>query len=184
MRRIAVAIVVALLALTVAGCGAAEETAGGDASVTEESAAASAPVEPEGPEYLSDRSANDDDVEPAPFPSFTSTLTPYAFQAKLDARRPMIIHFYDSEQLVTDDVRKEIDAVVDDYRGLIDLVTFDVSGEGDTTAAEAATMYAEELGVTGTPYTLIVDRDSFITWRWKGYAERGIIEREVERATR
>jgi len=32
MRRIAVAIVVALLALTVAGCGTAEETAGGDAS--------------------------------------------------------------------------------------------------------------------------------------------------------
>jgi hypothetical protein len=184
MRRIVVAIVVALLAFTVIGCGTAEDTAAEDAPVTEEPEAAPAPAEPEGPEYLTDRSANDDDIAPAPFPSFTTTLTPYAFQAKLDAGRPMVIHFYDSEQLVTDDVREEIDAVVDDYRGLIDMVTFDVSGNGDATAAEAATMYANELGVTSTPYTLIVDRDSFITWRWKGYAESGVIKREVERATR
>lgn len=184
MRRIVVAIVVALLAFTVVGCGAAEDTAAGDAPATEEPEAAPAPAEAEGPEYLTDRSANDDDIAPAPFPSFTTTLTPHAFQAKLDAGRAMIIYFYDSEQLVTDDVREEIDAVVDDYRGLIDMVTFDVSGNGDATAAEAATMYANELGVTSTPYTLIVDRDSFITWRWKGYAESGVIKREVERATR
>lgn len=184
MRRIVVAIVVALLAFTVAGCAAADQTVAEDTPATEQQEAAPAPAEPEGPEYLTDRSANDDDIAPALFPSFTTTLTPYAFQAKLDAGRPMIIHFYDSEQLVADDVREEIDAVMEDYRGLIDMVTFDVSGNGDATAAETATMYANELGVTGTPYTLIVDGDSFITWRWKGYAERGIIKREVERATR
>ena len=107
-----------------------------------------------------------------------------SFQEKLDARRPMLILFYDKGQTVTKDLRAEVDAVIEEYRGLIDLVTFDVSGGGDPKAAEDAIVYATELGVQGTPHVLIVDRGSFITWQWKGYVERGVLEREVERVTR
>jgi hypothetical protein len=71
-----------------------------------------------------------------------------------------------------------------DYRGLIDLVTFNVGDEAGQQAAEMAVTYANELGIDGTPYTMTVDGDGFVTWRWKGFPERGYLTREVERATR
>ena len=54
----------------------------------------------------------------------------------------------------------------------------------DDPATVAAVSYANELGVSNTPYLLIVDGGGFITWRNKGYAEQGVLKREVERATR
>lgn len=182
MRRTVVALVIAALALVLVGCGGAEEP---EVEETDAAAAEPAPVvEPVEPGYMADRSANLDDVEPFVFPSFENTITPAAFQQKLDTRRPMLILFYDSRQLVTKDVRVEIDAVVADYRGLIDLVVFDVSGGGDQKAAEAATMYAAELDVQTTPHVLVVDGGSYVTWQWRGYIERDTLRREVERATR
>lgn len=185
MRRIVVAFVVAALAFVLAGCGGgAEEAPAADAAADPAAAAPAPAAAPVVPAYMTDRSANLDEATPTVFPSFTSTITPSAFQAKLDARRPMAILFYDSKQLVTGDVRGEMDAVIADYRGLIDLVTFDVSGAGDQKAAEAATMYAAELGVQSTPHILIVDRNAFIIWQWRGFADRETLGREVERATR
>lgn len=184
MRRIVVAFVVATLAFVLVGCGGGDEETT-DAAAETDAAAAPAPApEPVEPVYMTDRSANVDETTPTPFPSFTTTTTPYAFQEKLDTRRPMLILFYDKGQVVTKDLRAEVDAAIEAYRGLIDLVTFDVSGDGDVKAAEDATVYATELGVQSTPHVLIVDRDAFITWQWKGYVERGVLEREVERVTR
>jgi len=184
MRRIVVAFVVAVLAFALVGCGGGEEAATETAPEADAAAAPAAAPEPMEPAYVTDRSLNVDETTPTPFPSFTTTITPYAFQEKLDARRPMLILFYDKGQTVTKDLRAEVDAVIEEYRGLIDLVTFDVSGGGDPKAAEDAIVYATELGVQGTPHVLIVDRGSFITWQWKGYVERGVLEREVERVTR
>ena len=183
MRRIVVALVVATMAFALVGCGGEAEEPAVDPVETEvdEAEPAAELIEPE---YMLDRSANLDEATPTVFPSFTSTTTPHAFQEKLDTRRPMLIFFYDSEQVVTKDTRTEIDSVLEGYRGLIDLVSFDVSGGGDMKAAEAATMYAAELGVQTTPHTLVVDRDAFITWQWRGYLESDTLKREVERATR
>ena len=75
-----------------------------------------------------DKSANDSDVLPAAFPSFTTTETPVVFQEKLDRGQPMLILFYDDAQQVTPNVRAEVDAVMTQYRGLIDLVTCSVGG--------------------------------------------------------
>ncbi|MDY0340711.1 MAG: hypothetical protein RBS17_05830 [Coriobacteriia bacterium] len=185
MRRVFVAFVIAAMAFVLVGCGGGTEEPAADPAATEPDAAAAVPAsEADVPEYVTDRSANLDEATPTVFPSFTSTTTPSTFQEKLDARRPMLILFYDSEQTVTKDVRGEIDAVLADYRGLIDLVTFDVSGGGDTVAAVAATTYAAELGVQTTPHTIIVDSDAFITWQWRGYVDSDTLKREVERATR
>ena len=184
MRRIVVAFVVAAMAFVLVGCGGGAEEPAADPATEPDAAAAAPAPEPVVPEYMVDRSANLDEATPTVFPSFTSTTTPHAFQEKLDTRRPMLILFYDSEQIVTKDTRAEIDAVLESYRGLIDLVSFDVSGGGDAQSAEAATMYAAELGVQTTPHTLIVDRDAFIIWQWRGYLERDTLRREVERATR
>lgn len=184
MRRTVVALVVAALAFVLVGCGGGAEEPATDPAATDPAAPAPAPAAASEPTYVTDRSANLDEATPTVFPSFVNTITPHAFQEKLDARRPMIILFYDSAQIVTTDIRAEIDAVVSNYRGLIDIVTFDITGGGDEAAAEAATMYASELGVQTTPHTLIVDRDAFIIWQWRGFVDRDTLRREVERATR
>lgn len=180
MRRIVVVLVVALLALSLAGCGGGAET------TTETPPAAAAPAESPATEVglNPDRSANDSDMAPAPFPSFATTETPAVFKEKLDAKRPMLVFFHDNRQQVTTDLRTEVDAVMAEYRGLIDVITFNTEGDATSADVQAAVTYASELGVTGTPYLIVVDRNGFITWRLKGYAERNVIEREVERATR
>lgn len=187
MRRIVVALVVAAVVLTVAGCGGGGGAAEPTDTAAEQPPAQQPPAEPAEPTYMTDRSATEADKTPAPFPSFVTTETPAVFRDRLDAKRPMIVFFFDPAQGTTNDVRAEIDAVMKEYRGLIDLVTFNI-GEKDaqgapTESAKNAVVYASELGVNSTPYIVVVDRGGFITWRWKGFVERGYIEREVERAT-
>ena len=180
MRKIVAVFVVALFALTLVGCGG-----GGEEATTEET-----PTEQAAPEatvevaVVTDKSANDSDLPPAPFPSFTTTQTPTVFTEKLDRGQPMLIFFYDDAQQVTVTTRAEVEAVMNDYRGLIDLVTFDIGGAANDPVTLAAVTYANELGAASTPYVLVVDGGGFITWRCKGYAEQAILEREVERATR
>ena len=183
MRRIVVALAIAVLALALVGCGGGGEAEEPPAETPAEQPPV-APAAPELPAYVTDRSVNDNDMEPAPFPSFTATETPAVFTDKLDADRAMLILFYDPAQQVTATLRPEVDAVMDDYRGLIDLVTFDVGGDEDSADTKRAVSYATELGVDSTPYVLVVDQGGFIIWRWKGYVDRDYIGREVERASK
>lgn len=182
MRKIVAALVVALLALTLVGCGGGEEEAAtGETAATTEPAPAATGTE-EVP--AADRSANDSDIAPGPFPSFVATETPAVFAEKLEQGRPMIIVFHDNNQQVTASVLAEVDAVMTEYRGLADLITFNVGGDQNSPDVLAAVTYARELSVASTPYIIIVDGGGYITWRSKGYAEQKIIRREVERATR
>lgn len=183
MRKIVVALVVALLALTLVGCGGGGE----EAATTEEPATGTTPppaVAPAAAATTDDRSANDSDILPAPFPSFTTTATPAVLQEKLSAGRPMLIFFYDDAQLVTATLRPEVEAVMSEYRGLIDFVTFSVGGASTDPNTLAAVTYAKELSASSTPYIIIVDGGGYITYRVKGYVDRGILFREVEQASR
>jgi hypothetical protein len=183
MRKFVAALLVAALALTLVGCGGGgEDTATTDETTTDTTTQQSATTEEV--VVTPDKSANDSDITPAAFPSFVTTATPAIFTDKLDQGRPMIIVFYDDGQQITSTVLAEVDAVMQEYRGLIDLLTFSVSGDASDPNAQAAVTYASELGAASTPYILIVDSGGYITWRSKGYAEQAIIKREVERATR
>jgi len=177
MRNAVALFVVVVLALGLAGCSGGDKTADADPVLTPPAASAAPAEEP-----IVDRSANDDDLAPLLFPAFEETMTPSAIQDRLDQGRPMVIFFYDSNQDVTRDTRAEVDAVADDYRGLVDLITYDV-GATDRATRTASVMYASELGISSTPYVVVVDRGGFMTWRWKGYVERGILGREVERVS-
>lgn len=182
MRRIVVALVVALLAVSLAGCGGGGST-GTTSTPPPAAQPAAQPAAPAAPGFTTDRSVNDGDQTPVAFPSFTTTQTPAVFADKLSAGRPMVIFFYDTRQDVTSDTRVELDAVMAEYRGLIDLVLFNLNGPSTDQAILDGTTYAAELSVASTPYIIVVDKSGFITWRWKGFAERGVIEREVQRAT-
>lgn len=188
MRRMLAVLVTMVLVTTLGGCAKAS---GESALATPDATAAlagaqtsSTPGAADAGAATENRSANDSELPPAPFPSFVSTSTPAVFQDRLDAGRPMVIFFYDDAQSITKDIRADIDAVMDSYRGLIDLLVFDIGGPTSDSSVQAAATYAGELSAGVTPYILVVDKSGYITWRSKGFAERGIITREVERATR
>ncbi|MHB1341774.1 MAG: hypothetical protein ACYC77_06575 [Coriobacteriia bacterium] len=185
MRKLVVALAVAVLAFTLAGCGGgAEEAPAADPNAPAPAPAAAVAA----PEVVTDRSPVETSptVPPVVFPSTLSTALPEAVQKKLDAGRPMLMFFFDTAELETKTQRAEIDAVLGEYRGLIDLVTFDVSstsGVPATDSAKAAVSLATDLGIKGTPYIVVVDGNGFITWRWLGFVDRALIDREVLRAT-
>ncbi|MGB4592406.1 MAG: thioredoxin family protein [Coriobacteriia bacterium] len=183
MRKLVVALVVACLAFALAGCGGGEEPAA--TTTTPEPVPAAAPAA--AATVLTDRSPTESSATITPaFPSTLSTPLPEAVQKKLDAGRPMLMFFYDTQELETKTERAEIDAVLAEYRGLIDLVAFDVTakaGAVPSDAAKASVSLANDLGIKGTPYIVIVDGNGFITWRWLGFVDRDLIDREVLRAT-
>lgn len=181
MRRIVVALVVALFVLAAAGCSGSPEPspATGGTGAAPAKPPAVTPSEP-----LVDRSPVESGA-PEPFPTMETTALPQAVQQKLDAGRPMLLFFYDAKQESTVAQRTELDAVMREYRGLIDLVTFDVSpGSGSGSVdAETAAQLASALGIRSTPYIVVVNRDGSIIWRWLGFVDREIIGREVLSAT-
>ncbi len=200
MRRPVVAVVAvvfaAVMAFSLAGCGGGDE-GGEEAAVQEE--VVEGVVAPTDAESEADVLSPLPEQEFEPFPT-DETVIPSAVLDRLETKQPMILFFYDSTQRASDDQREEIDSVISDYRGLIDLVAFDVgkyvktSEDGkievlpglsdDDTADKAAKLIGSDyLAVDYTPYIVFVDTQAHITFRMRGYNDAVAIEREVLRAT-
>lgn len=198
MRRPVVALIAATalaLTLALAGCGggaqpAAEQPAppAGDPAAPADPAAAQ-PVD------LSPL----EEVVYEPFPRDEEAL-PAELASRLDAGQPLLIMFVDRSQATTDDQQAIVDALMEKYRGLISVLTFDVGrfvtqGEdglivvdekvsADPVAAPVARLIGQDqLDVRFTPYTVIVDANGYITWRHRGVLDDKALEREVIRAT-
>lgn len=186
MRRLVAALIVVALSLTLVGCGGGEEPAADTADTTPPPPAAPAAT---AEEPIVDRSPNEQ-VNDEPFPTggTLETITPQAIKDNLEASQPMVIYFFDHTQPEYDDVNQAIDAALVDYRGIISKVAFDLrkaqpgEPEKDPEVLKASAL-ADKLGVKRTPYTLIVDSQGLIVWRWAGAVETGMVEREFMRAT-
>ena len=195
--RIVVATVFVALALILVGCGGggdqATETQG--STETQQSAPPAAPAAPGAVVVEVDNSPTETVVY-EPFPR--NAETPQAITERLDAKQPMIVFLYDSTQKDTNDQRAAIDAVLDDYRGAIDLVSFDVSKYMTTQpdgsivvdpafasdpAAQQTAGLVSSLEVTYTPFIVITDADGYIIARFRGVVDAKDLEREVLRAT-
>jgi hypothetical protein len=195
MRRIVAVLVVALLALTLVACGggASEEPA------TTPDTGDAAPPPPAVEEVAVDLSPAEDQVfEPLPVDSELGV--PTAIQSRLDAGQPMIVIFYDDSQKTTDDQEQIVRSVTDTYRGLIDVVSFNLGAyvtqdaegtitvqEGlsdDETAAQVMRLIdADHLDVRFTPFLVVVDDQGYVTWRARGISDDKNLEREVLRVT-
>jgi thioredoxin-related protein len=93
----------------------------------------------------------------------------------------------------------EVKAVVEENKGLIDLLVYDVgkySGvdkDGRITIdeqqlnedpkAQESVVLARALGVNFSPYVIIVDDQGYIIYRHSGYVDSGLLERQVQRVT-
>ncbi|HEX9093993.1 MAG TPA: hypothetical protein VF902_08420 [Coriobacteriia bacterium] len=185
MRRLAAALVLAVAALSLAACG------GGGGSEAAAPAtpppAVVAPV-PAAATPGKDIKSPTETVSNEAFPVVAGE-TPEAIVTRLQAKQPMVVFFYDSTQGTTADQRVEVEAVTKKYRGMIDLLTYDIAAgvAGSDTATDPVVQQAMDMAgtlkVKFTPYILFVDREGRITYRFSGFTDRGLLEREVLRAT-
>lgn len=190
MRRLFAALLVAALAFSLVACGggggATTETAEPDPAAEE--AAPPPPAAAAAPTEVDASPTESTEVVQFPAGADVTTITPTAVRENLDGDQAQLIFFYDSSQMETNDVREEIDAALDDYRGLVAFVSFDMSKAaprgktGDPELAKAA-LLADYLKIANTPYILLVDDQGFITWRWRGPVDRAVIDRELRRAS-
>ena len=184
MRRIVAVMALVAVAFSVVACGGggAETTA-----TTTSSTPAKAPVKKPTAAAPTDKSPKQV-VTNEQFPT-DPTSVPTSVLDRLKAKQPMLVYFYDSSDAVTNDERAQIDEVMEDYRGLIDLVAYDVrtGPTSATTPTDPALKKAMELAgllkVTYQPYVLFVDKYGRITGRFSGFVDSKLLEREVLRAT-
>jgi len=200
VAAIVLAAVLVFSAAVLAGCG------GGDVeepqTTTDAAAPAPVPVAPAAEVVPVDRTP-EEVAAYEPFPTNPAT-TPQAVIDLIEAKQPMMVLFWDSTQKTSNDEREGIDGktgidkLMSEYRGTIDLVSYDIGRyvktapdgsitvaeefSGDTAAQQAVTL-ATDLGVKFTPYIVIVDGEGYIIARFRGWDEYKNIEREVLRAT-
>jgi hypothetical protein len=185
MRRFVAALVVISVGFALAACG-------GDTSTTNTTnAAASTPPPAAAPAGLDpnvDTKSPTEEANGEPFPVQVGSV-PTVVLENLKAKRPMFILYYDSTQLVTDDQRAEVDAVMAKYRGLIELIAYDVRTGEELDAASQDPEIAKAMEMAGLldvkyqPYSIFVDRYGRITGRFSGFVDEQLLEREVLRAT-
>jgi len=191
MRRVVTALVLVMVAGSLAACGGAP-----DSGTTETPATPAAAGAPAGAAVVATATAVKADiysptqtVEPGKmFPSDPSSV-PSAVIENLTAKKPMLVYFYDPTTKVASDQRREINSAIRKYRGDIELVTFDYTAglvsEGTNLPLELnkAELMTGVLKVNTTPYIVLVDGSGRITYRFAGFVDRGLLEREVLRAT-
>jgi len=190
---------VAFVALALVGCGGGGEEQAAD---TGTNAAAPAPAPAPAPtpaggapaSPVADRSDLSAEVF-IPFPNDDSV--PSAILERLENNQAMLLFFYNSEQDVTNDVRKEIDKVAEDNNGLIDLLTYNVGKNTKVDAngnvvvdpelandenAQEAVQLAHQIGVDHLPYVVIVDEQGYEIFYSRGFIDEELLGRQVERA--
>jgi hypothetical protein len=189
MRRVVAALVLVMVAVSIVACasGGTAPTETGTPVPVAGTPAAQAPAAPAAnADVLSPLAVNAPDV----FPTDPASV-PQAVIDNLKAKKPMVVFWYDPSTHVSKDQRTEIDAVLGKYAGAITLVSFDYtvgipSGSLTTTLPpeiDKAERMTGLLKVTTTPYIVFVNANGQITFRFSGYVDRGLIEREVMRAT-
>ncbi len=189
MRRFVAALVTVMVALSVTACGGGASTPPPAAPAPD--AAAPGPAGAPAPAPV----ANTNSLSPreagigTPFP--TSEHLPVAIVDLAKRHQPMLVYFFDPSQLTSADQRTEIDAAMKEFRGLIDLVAFDVTGAlpgsskqaSKDPVAQQVALLTQDLNVTFTPTVVLVDKQGKIVARYSGFVDRGLLRRETLKAT-
>jgi hypothetical protein len=186
MRGLVAAIAVAVIALSLTACSGSSTSS--TASVSTPTAGSNAPKPPA---YSKTNLLSPSEPGTGvPFP--VDRQTPKVTNEHMSDHKPMLVFFYDPKQPTTVDQRTEIYAAMKGYRGLIDLVTFDVTGAlPDAVTSRASTrtidqqvaLLVQDLQIGFTPYVILVNKDGIMTARYRGFVDRALLDREILRAT-
>jgi len=194
MRRFVAVLLVALLALSLVGCGGgAEEPPAETETPATTPAPAPVPVDEEAG-VIPDRSAEETAVF-EPFPK--GDEYPQSLVAAVDSKQPTIILFTDGAQKDTNDIKSEVDTVVKENQGLVDLFTYDlgkyasVGPDGtivvddkalqEDATAKGAVELARALGVNFTPFVVITDDQGYVIYKHSGFIDAELLDAQVQR---
>lgn len=199
-RRLVVAALVALLAFSLVGCGGGGEEQPAETPTDQAAVPPPAPVTAPGAEgdaAIADRSV-EESITFEPFP--TGEFVPVEIRKRLQAKpkQPMLLFFFDDDQLETDDARIEINAAVKENRGSIDLISYDlgeftsIDDKGRASVVDTDSLSADEKGkqvielareldVSFTPYVILVDDQGYMIFRWRGYISSEMLGRQIAR---
>lgn len=187
MRRLVAALVMATLALVLVACGAdtSATTTGTPVSGTlVVPSSTTSTASPEGTDTLSPVQIADN----SPLPNRIDE-TPDVILADLKNHMPMMLYFYDATQAITTRQNKENEAAVATYRGTLDYLSFNIntglpgSGSSEDTQTRKAALTAANLHVSFTPYIVFVDSYGRVVFKFSGFTDRKLLEREILRAT-
>lgn len=190
MRRLVAALVILMVAASLAACGG---TAGDTAAPAAPAATAPASADASTP-VPSDIDSPTQTVQPYQQFPIDRSQVPTSVLEKLANKMPVVLYWYDPTTQASKDQGAEFNAIMPKYRGLIELESIDytealastgVPSELPATGA-TTTKYALMTGllkVTTTPYVMFVDRFGRITYRYAGFVDRTLLEREILRAT-
>lgn len=199
MRRLVVALVVAVLALTLVGCGGGGKEPAppvDNTNVTAPPITAPAPVASEETTIPGEGYSTNEGPVFMLFPTESGVPTDVA--ELIEAKQPTLIFFYDGSQHSSKETRKIINAVLKKNRGLVELVAYDIGKYVSNDAAkpvevgkgfdkdskyQAAVDLARLLEVSYTPFIVLTDSQGYIVWKFRGLGDRDVIEREVLRAS-
>jgi hypothetical protein len=195
MRKIvtALALVVAAVALAACSSGGSTTTSGtsGTSAGTPVPAATAPAASGASVATGTDILSPVQQVTPGEMFPTDAAAVPKAILDNITAKKPMLVYIYDPTTNVASDQRKEINTAIAKYRGTIELMTFNYTTGLQSTGA-SATLPAEVnkaelmmgvLKVNTTPYMVFVDRYGRITYRFAGFTDHDLLEREVLRAT-
>jgi hypothetical protein len=196
MRKAVVVFIAAVMVLALAGCGGSKP-ATTTSTTAAPAAPAAAPEQPAVPGQVAkivDKSENETTTF-EPFP--TGPALPADVKQRLDAKKAMLIYFYDPGQQTSTEVRSIIDDVRSTYRGTVDLLAYDIGKYVSTSetasisvdpsfssdqAAVQAVELARALDVAFTPFIVLVDDQGYVIYRHRGLVDQEFLEREVQRA--
>ncbi len=188
MRRVVTALVIVSAAFALAACSATPTTSttGSTAAVVPAAAPVAAPVVASG-DTLSPKETV---VAGETFPTDPSTV-PSSVLTVLNAKKAMLVFWYDPTTKVAADQRKEINTAMAKYPGRITLVDLDYTAGLPSVESSAnlpletqkLEFLAAALRVKTTPYILFVDQYRRITYRFAGFTDAILLEREILRAT-
>jgi hypothetical protein len=196
MRRLVAALVIAVVALSLTGCSSSTPPVPAAVPATPVPVASAPAATPANAALTPTTVSKTNKLSPAEagvngaFP--TGSRVPTAVIDHVTAHEPMLVYFYDPSQPTSKDQRTEIRAAMDQYRGLIDLVQFDVTAAlpDDATniakkdkQAEDIAFLTQDLQIGFTPYIILVDKQGVMTGRFRGFVDRGLLKREILRAT-
>ncbi len=194
MRGFVVALVAVSMLFVLTGCGGG----GGEETVTETPPPAeAAPPPPAEGSPITDRSKPESATVFEEFPK--GSQLPTAVAENLEVGQPMLILFVDGSQKVTNEVRSAVDAAVKKYTGVVDLIVYDLSKYASTDASgqvnvdgtgltedpknALATSLARELKVSGRPYIVMTDDQSFVVFRHRGLVDTDFLLMHMGRLT-
>lgn len=194
MRRVVTMLVLVMVAMSLTACGgspAPTESTGTPAAPTAGVPASPAAANANAVAPTGDTLSPTQTVTPGEMFPTDKTAVPASVLTALAKKKALLVMWLDSSTKVATDQRREVNRIIKKYKGTINLVslkyTRGLTSSTTSTTLEPETqkleLLASSLKLNTTPYILFVDRYGRITYRFAGFADRKLLEREILRAT-